>query len=430
MTGGRASLDLPATADPVERWLAAWPDSHAKSQLPLNVEQPDAALRGIIGLPELAMPHVKYQFIYVNGRAVRDRSIMHALKEAYRGLCEPGRNPAAILMIDVPADAVDVNVHPTKNEVRFRDASRLHGLVLSSVRQVLLGNDLTPVAKPRAAFGSGAPDAERSTMREQLASYFRADVRGGGAVPPASARAGGSFLPQLPEGSATSSRRVDGDESHSAPQQEASQPLHDSPTHRLTDSPPDAPPAIQLHNSYLVVESADGLVIIDQHALHERILFEELLMKVRRGPLESQRLLLPLTLRATPQQMDALERLIPIFEQLGIEASALGPEAVGVHAFPSFLSKLDPAEFVKNVLERAENEATTLDHEALLHETLDMMSCKAAVKAGDSLAPDEIAALLTRRHLIDRASNCPHGRPTTLKLSLRDLEKQFKRTGF
>ena len=191
-----------------------------------------------------------------------------------------------------------------------------------------------------------------------------------------------------------------------------------------------APPAIQLHNSYLVVESTEGLVIIDQHALHERILFEDLLVRVRRGPLESQRLLLPLTLRATPQQIDALERLGPIFMQLGIEVSALGPEALGVHAFPSFLSKLDPVAFVKDVLERAEHEATTLDHEALLHETLDMMSCKAAVKAGDPLAADEINALLARRHLIDRASNCPHGRPTTLKLSLRDLEKQFKRTGF
>jgi DNA mismatch repair protein MutL len=437
LTGGRTSLDLPATDDPIERWLSAWPDDHAKSKLPLHVEREDVTLRGVIGLPELAMPHLKYQYIYVNGRAVRDRSIAHALKEAYRGLCEPGRNPAAILMIGVPADAVDVNVHPTKSEVRFRDASRIHGLVLSSVRQVLLGNDLTPRAQPRptfGTFGSGAPDAERTSMRDQLASFFRADVAAPTATDSAAAHtplltspqstgardqnAGGTYLPSLPP-----------------------MPL-DSPTHRFTDSPSqtdtvaplrsmnDVPPAIQLHNSYLVVESPDGLAIIDQHALHERILFEDLLAKVRRGPLEAQRLLLPLTLRATPQQIDALERLTPIFAQLGIEASALGPEAVGVHAFPSFLSKLDPVEFVKDVLERAENESTTIDHEALLHETLDMMSCKAAVKAGDALAPDEISALLARRHLIDRASNCPHGRPTTLRLSLRDLEKQFKRTGF
>ena len=432
LTGGRASLDLPATDDPIERWLSAWPDDHAKANLPLNVERDDVKLRGIIGLPELAMPHVKHQYIYVNGRAVRDRSIAHALKEAYRGLCEPGRNPAAILMIDVPADAVDVNVHPTKSEVRFRDASRLHGLVLSSVRQVLLGNDLAPKAQPRSTFGSiDAPDSERSTMREQLASFFRADV----GAPAPRGTSGGNYLPQLGDRPATSSQRVGESVSDDVIANDTSthpstQHPHDSSTHRLTDSSNTAPPAIQLHNSYLVVESPDGLVIIDQHALHERILFEDLLVKVRRGPLESQRLLLPLTLRATPQQIDALERLAPIFAQLGIEASALGPEAVGVHAFPSFLSKLDPVEFVKDVLERAENESTTLDHEALLHETLNMMSCKAAVKAGDALAQDEISALLAKRHLIDRASNCPHGRPTTLRLSLRDLEKQFKRTGF
>lgn len=439
VSGGRSPLKLPATADPKVRWLAAWPDDHSESYLPISVQQPDVAIRGIIGLPELAMPHAKYQYVYVNGRAVRDKSIAHALKEAYRGLCEPGRNPAAILMIDVPADLVDVNVHPTKSEVRFRDSSRIHGLVLSSVRQVLLGNDLVPRAQPRATFGAPMADANASTMREQLASFFRADF-GSSRAAASTAPHGGSFLPERPAAPAASVEGADDADTRGG--STTLSELADASNGQMEDAaarPYDnarvpfdvvAPPAIQLHNSYLVVESPDGLVIIDQHALHERILFEDLLVKVRRGPLESQRLLLPLTLRATPQQIDALERLAPIFLQLGIEASALGPEAVGVHAFPSFLSKLDPVAFVKDVLERAEHETTTLDHEALLHETLDMMSCKAAVKAGDPLAAEEISALLARRHLIDRASNCPHGRPTTLKLSLRDLEKQFKRTGF
>jgi len=155
-----------------------------------------------------------------------------------------------------------------------------------------------------------------------------------------------------------------------------------------------------------------------------------LLARISRGPLESQRLLIPLTLPASQRQQDLLEQIQPLLNRLGIEAAAIGPDAVAVHAFPSFLQRLDPVDFLAELLERGEQETLDLHEEELLHEILDMMACKAAVKAGDPLSPAEIEALLSRRHLIDRSSNCPHGRPTTLRLTLHDLEKQFKRTGF
>jgi DNA mismatch repair protein MutL len=189
-------------------------------------------------------------------------------------------------------------------------------------------------------------------------------------------------------------------------------------------------PAIQLHNSYLVAESDDGLVIIDQHALHERIMYEDLLARINRGPLESQRLLIPHVIPASGRQIALLDQIRPMLERIGIEATAFGPDSIGIQSFPSFLEKLDPAVFVRELLERGEQELLDMNGEEVLHEILDMMACKAAVKAGDPLTGPEIEALLARRELIDRASNCPHGRPTTLRLSLRDLEKQFKRTGF
>ena len=189
-------------------------------------------------------------------------------------------------------------------------------------------------------------------------------------------------------------------------------------------------PAIQLHNAYLVAESDDGMIIIDQHALHERIMYEDLRARLMRGPLESQRLLIPATLAASARQIDLLDQIQPLLAKLGIELAAIGPGAVAIHAFPSFLEKLDPAAFIAELLERGEQELLDLHDEELLHEVLDMMACKAAVKADDPLTPEEIAALLARRDLVERSSNCPHGRPTTLRLSLRDLEKQFKRTGF
>jgi DNA mismatch repair protein MutL len=211
-------------------------------------------------------------------------------------------------------------------------------------------------------------------------------------------------------------------------------PLPDSLTAPRADAIDHAPSAIakaiQLHNSYLVVESDEGMLVIDQHALHERILYEDLLAKFTAGPLESQRMLIPQTLRASPQQLDLLEQLSPMLAKLGIDAAAMGPDTIGVTAFPSFLDRLDPAAFMQGLLERGEQELLDLTHEELLHEVLDMMACKAAIKAGDVLTQPEIDALLARRHLVERSSNCPHGRPTTLRLSLKDLEKQFKRTGF
>src|SRR5205085_1950593 len=144
---GRRALDLPKT-DATDRLLAAWPNEFRDQRLPIDLRDAEVRLHGVIGLPELARPTPKYQHLYPNGRPIRDKFVMHALREAYRGLTEPGRHPAAILLLELPPQDVDVNVHPTKAEVRFRDGGRIHGLVLSAVRERLLGSDLTPRAVP------------------------------------------------------------------------------------------------------------------------------------------------------------------------------------------------------------------------------------------------------------------------------------------
>ena len=405
---GRQTLNLPATTE-IERLLAAWPDDFRDRHLAVDVQHGEVKLRGLIGLPELARPTAKYQYTYLNGRHIRDKSVNHALREAYRGLTEPGRHPAAVLLLSVPPGDVDVNVHPTKIEVRFRDSGRVHGAVHAGVRERLIGSDLTPVAMPRPI---DAPQP-RQNLRERLAEFFRqppADV-----LPALAAPAPTTSAPFVP----------------SAPQPFSPSAPTPSPPHPVTPSPTPLPfTAIQLHNSYLVAQSDDGMVIIDQHALHERILYEELLARVTRGPLESQRMLLPIVVPASAAQVALLEQVRPTLDRLGMEVSPFGPESVAVQAFPSFLEKLDPGEFVRELLERGEAERLDVNGEELLHEVLDLMSCKAAVKAGDPLTPAEVDALLARRELVERSSNCPHGRPTTLRLSLRDLEKQFKRTGF
>ena len=188
---------------------------------------------------------------------------------------------------------------------------------------------------------------------------------------------------------------------------------------------------LQVHQSFLVTQDEQGLVIIDQHALHERVMFETLQDRMSQGPLESQRQLVPIVIDAEPGQVGALEDLAPLLERLGIDAAPAGPRSVGIHAFPSLLiaRRVDPGSFVSELLERAA--AGELDHddrEAALSEILDMMSCKAAVKAGDRLRPQEVSELLAMRDSIDRGASCPHGRPTHLRIPIGELERRFGRS--
>jgi DNA mismatch repair protein MutL len=177
-----------------------------------------------------------------------------------------------------------------------------------------------------------------------------------------------------------------------------------------------------------VVETDDGLMLVDQHALHERILYEELRQRIAERNLESQRLLLPQLVRVPPDRLEALETHAAALARLGIELSPAGPQSVALQSFPTLLlERVDHERFVRDLLDLLAEQGARPNPDTLLHEVLDMMACKAAVKAGDPLTPAEIDALLQRRAIAERSSHCPHGRPTTLRLSLRDLERQFHR---
>jgi len=230
--------------------------------------------------------------------------------------------------------------------------------------------------------------------------------------------------------------------------------LADQQSDLLTADDPIAPAAplpvhreriLQVAKSYLVTEDDQGgILIIDQHALHERMMFEQLRNRVlgQNKSLESQRLLMPVVVDANEKRQALLETLRPLLEKIGIEVEPIGPDAVAIQSFASFLfdRKVEPGEFFTDLLDRAESgdldlppsnltpQASSLPLEAVLHKVLDMMACKAAVKAGDQMGEQELAELLKKRDEVERASNCPHGRPTTLRLTLKDLEKQFGRT--
>lgn len=512
----RSTLDLPPGQTPMARCLEILGTELASELIETAIDPATAgALSGrssvsvwaLVGRPSLARATGAGQFIFVNGRAVRDRTLQHAVKEAYRGLIEPGRYPTCVVMIDLPPTAVDVNVHPAKAEVRFRDSSSVHQTVLHTIRRALQSADLTPSIGPAmgagaeawGAMGRGqggiamAAGAEASGLMAggQMAAPARVvhpsafveqfrrvmpgspqwkvdfgDLReamsgGGGAA--AGAGTGDGARDEMRGGAAAT---IDGAGAG------AMAGLGAMAAGELLDASPSSP-ALQIHNSFLVTQDQQGILIIDQHALHERVMFEKLLARLQAGgaggsggagaagggatgatggTLESQRMLVPAVIEASPRQIEALDALGPLLKRLGIEAAPMGPTSVAIHAFSTFLFErnVDAGAFMAELLDRAIEEGwdapergaaaaadagavrgmegAALGEEAALHEVLDMMACKAAIKAGDRLSDLELSELLSLRERIERASNCPHGRPTSIRLSIRELEKRFGRS--
>ncbi|MBX3402040.1 MAG: DNA mismatch repair endonuclease MutL [Phycisphaeraceae bacterium] len=456
---GRRVLDVPAGQSPRERALAVLGKELEPELLEAHVDTFDdsrgVAMWGLVGRPALARATAKAMKIFLNGRPIRDKTLQHALREAYRGLIEPGRYPTAVLMLQMDPGAVDVNVHPQKTEVRFRDQSMVHSAVLRAVREALQRADLTPDFS-RTGFGSRgwgngsggagfmgagagvdpvplspAPDAAGRINR--FVEYFTRQVPGranerlsfdalrqslGGAaaheISPEAPFPGGSIDPSASD---TASDAAQGE----TPQAEGQEGLI---------APRPAERVLQVHNQYVVTEDEQGLVIVDQHALHERVMFEYLSARLgAEGTLESQRMLVPAVVQLSAARMARVDELRPLLERIGVGIEPIGPASVAVQSFPTFLfdKGVEPGEFLAEMLERAEAEGFAPGREETLHEILDMMACKAAIKAGDRMSQAELVELIRLRDAVDRSSNCPHGRPTSIRLSIRELDKRFGR---
>ncbi|CAG1005616.1 DNA mismatch repair protein MutL [Phycisphaerales bacterium] len=442
---GRVVMDLGPGQSPRERALGVLGKEMGPQLLDVHADQFDdsrgVALWGLAGLPAIARGSNKWQFVFVNGRPVRDRTIQHAISEAYRGLIDHTRYPTVVLMLEMSPAGVDVNVHPQKAEVRFRDSSMIHSVVLRALRDALRAADLTPTLgeiKPgfvrtdtlslsrelpgsgldQSTAAAGAPiDPAQSTAR--FVDYFR---RFSPATPQ-------PVLATQPQAAATGAAPSPAASQAAAP---FAAPANGRAAAEFVPVPADR--VLQVHKSFLVTQDEQGVVIIDQHALHERVMFEYLLHRVTAGGLETQRLLVPTIVQATALQIERLPDLAPLLARIGVEAEPMGPTSVGVHSFPSFLFDrgVDPVDFMESLLTRAEDAEFVREMkqggEAAMRDVLDMMSCKAAVKAGDKLSEIELSELVKLRDDVERSSSCPHGRPTSIRLTIKELEKLFGRT--
>lgn len=411
-----------------QRIAALLSEQIANAMIEFSSSERGLEVLALLGRPDAARATSDYQYVFLNGRFIKDKFISHAIKEAYRGLIEPGKFPVVFLFLKMPYTAYDVNVHPTKIEVRFDNANLVHSQVLGVLRERLLGTPLDAVAQmPKTTspdminepISVDAKDRQKQ-IAEAMAEFFKENKPTHSQQQFSYSRAGGTALPVLGHGRGDSSAI---DRGHAA-----LKPCH-LPEGEHIGSPLQPPKKfIQLHDSYIVAQIDEGFIIIDQHALHERILYEDLCRKIAEGNLESQRLLIPESFEVTNTQIQAMEQNKDLIAELGITLEPFGPKTIAIQAFPSLLAKVSPVEFVQDLLDLLTDKRLSPDAERLLHEVLDMTACKAAIKAGQKLADAEIERLLADKEAIERASRCPHGRPTTITFSLEELEKQFKRT--
>jgi len=438
---GRSVRNAPATDSLSQRVADLFGGDFAEGLLVIPAEADEVGVTGLIGPPAAGRPSGRWQYFFLNGRYIRDRTLGHALREAYRGLIDPNRQPVALIFLDVPPDAVDVNVHPTKVEVRFRDSQSVHSHVLAALRRTLQKAEIRPpVRLPGDGPGEEAEEGDddrRRGLRAALAEFFKNQPPPQPPLefPGRGSRAGAASAPRAPGAPGAIQPAPGGtwQAEPAAPTAEPTAPLGEPAALTSDVAAPTAVAAaplsaMQVHNSYLIVADADGIVIVDQHALHERILYDQLLARITEGPLESQRQLLPATLPVTGAQRGLLAEHAELLDRLGIEVSDFGPDTVAVQRFPSFLDRQDPAAFLAEMLDRLAAEDPGLGREQLLADLLETMACQAAVKAGDPLTPAEIDALLAQRDRVAKSTACPHGRPTQIRLSLAELAKQFKRT--
>jgi len=391
----------------------------------IRVESSDGEVRlsGYVADPAHSRGNNRMQYVLLNGRCIRDRSLQHALGEAYRGLLTSGRYPIAFLNLEMPPEMVDVNVHPTKLEVRFQDSGRLYSQLLSTLRAKFLATDLTArVQSVETADPTGGHDESRAEqLRQELVDWAKGKVESWDTPDGAGVGAGQG------RGEPLETRRLDrpGFGAAGPPDKDSaggSSFAEEASPRAISNSH-----AMQVHNRYLVTETEEGVTIIDQHALHERILYEQLRERASAGAIETQNLLVPEPVDLAADEAAAALQQRELLAELGMKIEPFGGNTVLIAGFPAMLANFNPVEVLRELIEKLLLGGKRPDRRDLLDQMLHTIACKAAIKAGDRLAPEEIDSLLKQRGLVADPHHCPHGRPAELIFTREELDKRFKR---
>ena len=392
----------------------------ARESVPIYAEKPGMSLSGYAGLPTMNRPTTAQIYLFVNGRPVRDRQLLGAIRAGYQDMLPRGRHPVTVLFLEIEVDAVDVNVHPAKAEVRFRDAGSVRGLFVGALSSALRAAGMQATGEggeaalrqfsspPSSGFGrshAGAYPAYRPSQHSHAAAQeFQSPVT----LPPPQSQ---DFLAEAPP----QARYEPGDDS---PSYEAEPP---------SDYPLGAAKA-QLHKTYIVAETASGVCIVDQHAAHERLVMEQMKAQYDQGQVNSQALLLPEIVELPSDQAEAVLAEAASLKSAGLEVEAFGAGAILVRAVPALLGQTDVHSLLSDLAEELVHLGGTTTLSDRIGHILATMSCHGSVRAGRRLNAEEMNALLRQMEVTPAAGQCNHGRPTFITLSLADLEKLFGRS--
>ena len=396
--------------------------------LPIEIERGGLRLWGWVGLPTFSRSQADLQYFYVNGRMVRDKLVAHAVRQAYRDVLFNGRHPTFVLFLEIDPSTVDVNVHPTKHEVRFRDSRMVHDFLygtlhraLADVRpedQVAAPAAISPMARPSGlAAGEFGPQGEMglaASILETPAPSLQPAWRGSGAgyQQPAG-------NPGVSAGEAQAAYR------------EYFSPLPSAQAQSMPQEQGDIPPlgyaVAQLKGVYILAENAQGLVVVDMHAAHERITYERLKHAMASEGLRGQPLLVPESIALSQREADCAEEHGEWFQRLGFELQRLGEETVAIRQIPALLKQAEATQLVRDVLADLLEYGTSDRIQAHLNELLATMACHGAVRANRRLTIPEMNALLRDMEQTERSGQCNHGRPTWTQLSMDQLDKLFMR---
>jgi len=422
---GRAVLELPAAlqdsarAERVARICGA---EFVADSVQIDEQRMGLHLRGWVGLPSVARPAADLQYFFVNGRAVRDKLLAHAIRRAYADVLHSTRYPAFVLYLDIDPRGVDVNVHPQKTEVRFRDAARVHDLIFGALHQTLRRVRPEPERHHQTLAAGAAVSVPARTPQQVPLSYARSSSLPLGLAEP---RAVGSIeqtaWPLLRE-----SR---------APLLSVPEPASNSTgaeIAQLEAAPDDQPMGQvigQLHGIYILAQNASGLVLVDAHAAHERVIYERFKAQLAAGRVASQALLVPISIAVGEEGADRLESQRTQLADMGLELDRNGPSSVVIRAVPALLGHADTESLIRGLLADDREQLHAHFGEALdaQHRVMADMACKAAIKANRRLQHAEMDQLLRDMEHTEFASQCNHGRPTWVALDLQGLDRLFLR---
>jgi DNA mismatch repair protein MutL len=407
---GREILKIPATGNLSERVTLVLGMDVMDHLLPVKAAGDGVRLQGFISRPPFARSQGKHLYCFVNRRYIRDYLLNHAIMTAYRNIIEPRRYPAAVLLLDLPPQDVDVNVHPAKLEVRFRHPREIYGIIVETLAQALMKLAPLPVSDRLAEAGDHPrPVTDYRERVEDALRHYRLSSSSGKL----------SFTEALRQGRHTSYALSD----HKGIGEPATDAVVET---QDTMKFGDLEYLGQVAGTYLVFSAPDRIILLDQHAAHERVLFEKI-KKKREGRHVGQRLLIPEVLSLSPKDIAFLEESLPILQEAGIEAELFGGGSIVIRSVPVMCSHIDTRTMIMDMLESLSDSDRLLGLEDRQDKIFRHLACAAAVKANQPMTAQEVAALCQALDETPCAATCPHGRPVYITLDIGELEKRFKR---